>query len=86
MPTPHIAARQGQIAPVVIMPGDPRRAERIARLVLGHAELVTDVRGILGFTGAYEGHPLTVMASGMGMPSATLYATELFSHLSLIHI
>lgn len=86
MPTPHIAARPGQIAPAVLMPGDPRRAERIAHLVLDDPELVTDVRGMLGFTGLHHGRPLTVMASGMGMPSATLYATELFSHYDVQRI
>lgn len=78
MTTHHIGAQPGQIAPVVIMPGDPRRAERIAEHLLDDAHLVTEVRGNLGFTGTVEGRPVTVMASGMGMPSATLYATELF--------
>lgn len=77
MPTPHIRAERGQIAPRVIMPGDPRRAERIARDYLDDAVLVTDVRGILGFTGTWEGRPVTAMASGMGGPSITIYATEL---------
>lgn len=78
MATHHIGAAVGQIAPAVLMPGDPRRAERIAHLIMDDAELVTDVRGMLGFTGTHDGSPLSVMASGMGMPSATLYATELF--------
>lgn len=77
MSTPHIGAAPGQIAPRVIMPGDPRRAERIAREHLADAELVTDIRGILGFTGTHEGMPVTVIASGMGGPSMTIYATEL---------
>lgn len=77
MTTPHIAAQEGQIASRVIMPGDPRRAQRIAETRLERPELVTDVRGILGFTGLFEGEPLTVMASGMGSPSITIYATEL---------
>lgn len=77
MSTPHIAAEPGAIASRVIMPGDPRRARRIAESVLEGAELVTDVRGILGFTGTYEGEPLSVLASGMGSPSVTIYATEL---------
>ncbi|MDQ1130862.1 purine-nucleoside phosphorylase [Microbacterium sp. SORGH_AS_0888] len=77
MTTPHIAAREGQIASRVIMPGDPRRAQRIAETRLERPELVTDVRGILGFTGLFEGEPMTVMASGMGAPSITIYATEL---------
>jgi purine-nucleoside phosphorylase len=76
--TPHIAAESGDFAPDVLMPGDPRRARRIADLVLDDARQVTDVRGILGFTGTHEGRPLSVLASGMGMPSMTIYATELF--------
>lgn len=77
MATAHINAKPGEIADRVIMPGDPRRAERMANEHLDNATLVTDVRGILGFTGAYEGRRTTVMASGMGMPSLTIYATEL---------
>lgn len=60
------------------MPGDPKRAERMARQLMPDATLVTDIRGMLGFTGTVNGQPLTVMGSGMGMPSAVLYATELF--------
>ncbi|MBK7721119.1 MAG: purine-nucleoside phosphorylase [Austwickia sp.] len=78
MATPHIRAEVGHIAPAVLFPGDPKRAERIAQLLMNDAELVTDVRGILGFTGTCQGKPLSVIASGMGMPSATIYATELF--------
>lgn len=77
MSTPHISAEPGQIASRVIMPGDPLRARRIAEARLENPELVTEVRGILGYTGLYEGEPLTVMASGMGSPSMTIYATEL---------
>lgn len=77
MSTAHIAASPGQIAPKVIMPGDPYRARRIAETRLKDPTLVTDVRGILGYTGTYRGEPLTVMASGMGSPSMTIYATEL---------
>lgn len=77
MSTPHIAASPEQIASRVIMPGDPYRARRIAQTNLQDAVLVTEVRGILGYTGIYEGEPLTVMASGMGAPSMTIYATEL---------
>ncbi|WP_062517229.1 purine-nucleoside phosphorylase [Demequina gelatinilytica] len=77
MPTPHIRAERGQIAERVIMPGDPKRAERIATEYLEGAELVTDVRGILGFTGTWDGRRVTAMASGMGAPSITIYATEL---------
>jgi len=78
MPTPHIAAAPGDFAPAVLMPGDPRRAQRIAEQLMPDARLVNDVRGMLGFTGTVDGRPLSVMGSGMGQPSATIYATELF--------
>ncbi|GAB3151765.1 purine-nucleoside phosphorylase [Microbacterium neimengense] len=77
MTTPHINAPEGSIAPLVIMPGDPRRAARIAERHLTDPVLVTDVRGILGFTGTHDGARMTVIASGMGGPSMTIYATEL---------
>ncbi|WP_084078714.1 purine-nucleoside phosphorylase [Demequina sp. NBRC 110057] len=80
MPTPHISAPDGAFAPDILLPGDPRRATRIAETFLDGPELVTDVRGILGYTGTYEGRPMSVMATGMGMPSATIYATELIRH------
>lgn len=78
MATPHINAEPGDFATDVLMPGDPRRAMRIAETVLQDAALVTEVRGILGYTGTFEGRPVSVLASGMGMPSMTIYATELF--------
>lgn len=78
MPTPHISATEGQIAPLVLMPGDPKRAQRIAADFLTDAELVSDVRGIVAYTGRYSGAPMTVMASGMGVPSISIYATELY--------
>lgn len=78
MATPHINAEMGDFAPAVLMPGDPKRAERIAHLLMDDAKLVTDVRGMLGFTGTVNGRPLSVMGSGMGQPSATIYATELY--------
>ena len=62
------------IAPLVIMPGDPLRAKYIAEHFLTDAKLVTSVRNMLGFTGSYKGVKLTVMASGMGMPSMSIYA------------
>ncbi|GAA2080639.1 purine-nucleoside phosphorylase [Pseudolysinimonas kribbensis] len=77
MATPHIAAEPGDIAPHVLMPGDPRRARRIAERFFDEPRLVTEVRGILGFTGGYRGEPVSVLASGMGMPSLAIYATEL---------
>lgn len=77
MTTPHINAPDGAFAPTVLMPGDPRRAQRIADVFLDDYEQVTDVRGMLGFTGFFEGHRISVMGSGMGMPSASIYITEL---------
>lgn len=77
MATPHISAEPGDFAPAVLMPGDPKRAQRIAQQLMPDARLVTDVRGMLGYTGTVDGQPLSVMGSGMGLPSATIYATEL---------
>jgi len=77
MPTPHISAPDGAFAPTVLMPGDPKRAARIANNFLDDAELVTEVRAMTGFTGSWKGTPVSVMPSGMGMPSAAIYITEL---------
>jgi len=74
----HNGAEPGDFAPDVLMPGDPRRAQRIAETVLEDARLVTEVRGILGYTGTFDGRPVSVLASGMGIPSISIYATELF--------
>lgn len=84
--TPHIAAAPGDFAPLVLMPGDPRRARRIAETFLDDARLVTDVRGILGYTGSHRGVPMSVLASGMGIPSVSIYATELFRHYGVRRI
>ena len=78
MATPHNAAEPGDIAPLVLMPGDPRRATRIAEEYLDDARLVSEVRGIGCYTGTYRGTPMSVMASGMGIPSIEIYATELY--------
>jgi len=78
MATPHISAEPGDLAPDVLMPGDPKRAQRIAETVLEDARLVSDVRGNLGYTGTFDGRPVSVLASGMGIPSISIYATELF--------
>ena len=78
MATPHIRAEKGDIAPAVLMPGDPLRAKRIAELLFDEPRLINDVRGMLGYTGEVDGKPLSVMGSGMGQPSAALYASELF--------
>jgi purine-nucleoside phosphorylase len=78
MATPHIDAAPGDFATAVLMPGDPRRARLIAETLFDAPRLVNDVRGILGFTGTVDGQPVSVMASGMGSPSITIYATELY--------
>ncbi|GAB3598058.1 purine-nucleoside phosphorylase [Microbacterium tumbae] len=74
----HIAAEPGRIAPVVLFPGDPLRAKWIAETFLDDAELYTETRGMLGFTGTWEGHRVSVQGSGMGVPSMSIYANELF--------
>ncbi|MFZ2504209.1 MAG: purine-nucleoside phosphorylase [Nocardioides sp.] len=74
----HIGAAAGAIAPVVLMPGDPLRAQWIAETFLEDAECYTNVRGMLGFTGTWRGHRVSVQGSGMGQPSFAIYATELF--------
>lgn len=77
MATPHIAAERGDFAPDVLMPGDPRRARLLAEKFFENPRLVTEVRGILGYTGTVDGKPVSVLASGMGVPSISIYATEL---------
>ncbi|MFV0431111.1 MAG: purine-nucleoside phosphorylase [Alphaproteobacteria bacterium] len=78
MATAHINANKGDFAKTVLFPGDPLRAKYIAETFLSEAKLVTDVRNMLGFTGAYKGKNVSVMGSGMGIPSASIYARELF--------
>lgn len=77
MPTPHISAEQGDFAETVLLPGDPLRAQYIAENFLTDSKLITSVRNILGYTGTYEGAPISVLGTGMGIPSASIYATEL---------
>lgn len=77
MPTPHISAQPGDFAETVLMPGDPQRAEHIANTFLEGARRVTDVRNTWGYTGSFQGRRLSVMAHGMGIPSCSIYATEL---------
>ena len=79
MGTPHNEAAKGDFAKTVLMPGDPLRAKFIADTFLEEARLVNNVRGIHGYTGTYKGVPVSVMASGMGMPSIGIYSYELFS-------
>ena len=79
VPTPHIAARADQIAKTVLMPGDPLRSKFIAENYLENPVLVNNVRGVQGYTGTWKGKPVTVMASGMGMPSIGIYSHELYN-------
>ncbi len=78
VPTPHIAAKAGDFAKTVLMPGDPLRAKFIAETYLENAVLVNNVRGVQGYTGYYKGKRVSVMASGMGQPSIGIYSYELF--------
>lgn len=78
IPTPHISAKMGDFAPTVLMPGDPLRAKFIAETYLENPVLVNNVRGVQGYTGTYKGKKVSVMASGMGMPSIGIYSYELF--------
>lgn len=78
VPTPHIRALEGDFAKTVLMPGDPLRAKFIAETFLEDARLVTDVRNMLGFTGTYQGKPVSVMGAGMGIPSIGIYSMELY--------
>ena len=86
MPTPHNSAKPGDFAKTVLMPGDPLRAKFIADTFLEDAKLVNNVRGIHGYTGTYRGVPVSVMASGMGMPSIGIYSYELFSQYDVDNI
>ena len=79
IPTPHINAPEGAFAPTVLMPGDPLRSKYIAENYLEDAVLVNNVRGVQGYTGLYKGKKVSVMASGMGMPSIGIYSYELFN-------
>lgn len=86
VPTPHISAQKGDFAKTVLMPGDPLRAKFIAETFLEEARLVNNVRGIGGYTGFYQGKRVSVMASGMGMPSMGIYSYELFRFYEVDHI
>lgn len=77
MPTPHISAEPGEFAEAILLPGDPLRAKYIAEEFLDDVTQVNAVRNMLGFTGSYEGMAVSVMGTGMGIPSASIYATEL---------
>jgi purine-nucleoside phosphorylase len=79
----HIGAEPGQIAPHVLMPGDPLRARWIAENILTDATCYSEVRGMFGYTGTWNGHPVSVQGSGMGMPSISIYVNELFTEYAV---
>ena len=86
VPTPHISAKKGDFAKTVLMPGDPLRAKFIAETFLTDPVLVNNVRGVQGYTGTWKGVPVSVMASGMGMPSIGIYSWELFNFYDVDNI
>lgn len=86
VPTPHINAKEGDFAKTVLMPGDPLRAKYIAEHYLTDAVLVNNVRGVQGYTGFYKGKRVSVMASGMGIPSIGIYSYELFNFYGVENI
>jgi purine-nucleoside phosphorylase len=83
MTAKHIGAQPGDFAPTVLMPGDPLRAQYIAEKYLSDARRVTDVRNMYGYTGTYKGKRLSVMAHGMGIPSASIYCHELLAEFDV---
>ncbi len=86
IPTPHNSAKAGDFAETVLMPGDPLRAKYVADTYLTDAKLVNNVRGVQGYTGYYNGKKVSVMASGMGMPSIGIYSYELFNFYNVRNI
>jgi len=84
--TPHIEAARGEFAETVLMPGDPLRAQALAKKYLDDVKLVNSVRNMLGFTGTYKGRAVSIMGSGMGMPSISIYAHELFDYYDVKQI
>ena len=86
IPTPHITAKEGDFARTVLMPGDPLRSKFIAENFLENPVLVNNVRGVQGYTGTYRGKRVSVMASGMGMPSIGIYSYELFNFYGVENI
>ena len=85
-PTPHIKATPDDVAKTVLMPGDPLRSEFVAKNFLENATLFNNVRGVNGYTGYYKGERVSVMASGMGIPSIGIYSYELFSFFGVENI
>lgn len=86
VPTPHISAAKGEIAKTVLMPGDPLRSKFISETFLENPVLVNNVRGVQGYTGTWKGVPVTVMASGMGIPAIGIYSWELFNFYDVDNI
>jgi len=86
MSTPHINASKGDYAKTVLMPGDPLRAKFVAEHYLENVKEVSNVRSMLGYTGTYKGHPVSVQGSGMGIPSIQIYATELYNEFAVENI
>lgn len=86
MTAKHINARPGDFAPTVLMPGDPLRAQYIAERYLKDARRVSDLRNMYGFTGTYQGKPVSLMAHGMGIPSASIYCHELLAEFGVKRI
>lgn len=84
--TPHNEAKYGSIAKTVLMPGDPLRAKFVANTYLENVKLVNEVRGMYAYTGTYKGKEVTVMASGMGMPSIGIYSYELYKFYDVDNI
>jgi len=84
--TPHIEAKKGDFADTVLMPGDPLRAQALAHNFLDDVRQVNSVRNMLGFTGTFKGRPVSIMGSGMGMPSISIYAHELFDYYDVKQI
>ena len=86
IPTPHITAKEGDFARTVLMPGDPLRAKFIAETYFENPVLVNNTRGVQGYTGTYKGKRVSVMASGMGMPSIGIYSYELYNFYGVENI
>ena len=86
MPTPHNSANKGDFAKTVLMPGDPLRAKYIAETFLENPVLVNNVRGVQGYTGLWKGARVSVMASGMGIPSIGIYSWELYNQYDVENI
>jgi len=86
VPTPHITAKEGDFARTVLMPGDPLRSRFIAETYLDNPVLVNNTRGVQGYTGTYKGKRVSVMASGMGIPSIGIYSYELFNFYGVENI